>query len=151
MNVQRDCRLSSLYQFLFPRAWERTKRGFFFLFWNINPFLMIWNNANCSGGLWITRAIIIVIRTICDVISKHTLLCVAQSKEKEDLRFSLILISSFDTKVYARERIAFQQRNFLFQTRRVLVSAFIRDLCSTFNYVECVGRLRKHFGPVSLS
>ena len=67
MNVQRDWLLSSLYQFPFPRAWERTKRGF--LFWNINPFVMIWNNANCSRVLWITRVIIIVIRTICDEIS----------------------------------------------------------------------------------
>ena len=42
-----------------PRAWEKTKRGF--LFWNINPFSMIWNYANCSRVLRITRAIIIVI------------------------------------------------------------------------------------------
>ena len=39
-----------------PRVWEKTKRGF--LFWNINPFLMIWNYANCSRVLRITRAII---------------------------------------------------------------------------------------------
>ena len=63
MNVRRDW-LLSLLSFRFTRfsapsrAWEKTKRDF--LFWNINPFLMIWNYANCSRLLRITRAIIIV-------------------------------------------------------------------------------------------
>ena len=37
--------------------------------------------------------------------------------------------------IFARERIAFQQRNSLLQTRRVSASAFVRGLCSTFNYI----------------
>ena len=61
-NSMKNVRVSrkfSLRRISCSRAWEKTKRGF--LFWNINPFLMIWNYANCSRVLRITRAIIIVI------------------------------------------------------------------------------------------
>ena len=80
MNVRRDW-LLSLLSFRFtrfsapPRAWEKIKRGF--LFWNINPFLMILNYANCSCAVRITRAIIIVkqpqnVITMCQT---HTAPC----------------------------------------------------------------------------
>ena len=52
------------YKILSPsESMRKKKESFFFVFFffNINPFLMIWNHANCWGALRITIAIIIVI------------------------------------------------------------------------------------------